>query len=164
MAAIAVSLGPSSIAPGLALSSTRAGNEDLKPTEASLEALLVHVAGQDHDAFSVLYDRLSPLVFGLALRTTRSRVIAEEVTHEVFVQIWDQADRFEPARGSARSWVATIAHRRAVDAVRRAQSSADRELSAPPRQTARGRRRYRGGRRRENQGQRIAGRADRSAT
>jgi RNA polymerase sigma-70 factor (ECF subfamily) len=132
MSASAMSLAQPPIALSLALSSTCAARESLNPTDASPDDLLAHVAGHDHDAFSGLYDRLSPLVFGLALRTTRSRVIAEEVTQEVFVQVWDQADRFDRARGSARSWVATIAHRRAVDAVRRAQSSADRELSVPP--------------------------------
>jgi RNA polymerase sigma-70 factor, ECF subfamily len=78
-----------------------------------------------------LYDDLSALVFGLALRTTRSRVLAEEVVQEVFVQVWSQASRFDPSRGSARSWVATIAHRRAVDVVRKMQASSDREGVMP---------------------------------
>jgi RNA polymerase sigma-70 factor, ECF subfamily len=96
-----------------------------------LEVLLERVAGHDRDAFSALYDELAPLVFGLALRVTRSRALAEEVTQEVFVQLWAQADRFDGSRGSARSWIATIAHRRAVDTVRRTQSSSDREASLP---------------------------------
>lgn len=98
----------------------------------SPDDLLDLVSGHDRDAFSELYDLLSPLVFGLALRTTRSRVLAEEVTQEVFVQIWRQADRFDPSKGSARSWVAMIAHRRSVDVVRRSQSATEREMAVPP--------------------------------
>lgn len=94
--------------------------------------LLILVSQRDRDAFSALYDELSPLVFGLALKICRSRALAEEVTQEVFVQVWDQAGRFDRDRGSARSWVATIAHRRAVDAVRKAQSAANREEAVTP--------------------------------
>ena len=93
------------------------------------------VSQRDRDAFSALYDDLSSLVFGLALKVCRSHALAEEVTQEVFVQVWDQAGRFDRERGSARSWIATIAHRRAVDVVRKAQSAANREeavASDPP--------------------------------
>lgn len=93
--------------------------------------LLVRVSRHDREAFSILYDELSALVFGLALRTTRSHALAEEVTQEVFIQVWDQASKFDPVKGSARSWVATIAHRRAVDVVRRAHASASREEAQP---------------------------------
>lgn len=93
----------------------------------SSDDLLVQVSGRDRDAFSALYDELAPLVFGLALRTTRSRTLAEEVTQEVFIQIWNQASRFDRGKGSARSWIATIAHRRSIDVVRRTQAATDRE-------------------------------------
>lgn len=98
------------------------------------EELFARIVRRDRDAFSALYDDLSPLVFGLAMRTTKSRALAEEVTQEVFIQVWRQADRFDSSKGSARSWVATLAHRRAVDVVRKLQASADREdaLSAEP--------------------------------
>ena len=100
----------------------------------SPDQLLTQVRDGDREAFSRLYDLLSPLVFGMALKTTKSRAIAEEVTQEVFIQVWRQADRFDPARGSARSWVATMAHRRSVDAVRRSQSATDREEASLPSQ------------------------------
>lgn len=101
-------------------------------TEPSPDDLLARVQRGDREAFSALYDLLSPLVFGLALRTTNSRPLAEEVTQEVFIQVWRQADRFDPSRGSARSWVATIAHRRSVDVVRHTQSAIDRDGSSLP--------------------------------
>jgi RNA polymerase sigma-70 factor (ECF subfamily) len=98
----------------------------------SLAELFGRVVRRDRDAFSALYDELSPMVFGLAMRTTRSKQLAEEVTQEVFIQIWREAERFDSSRGSARSWVATLAHRRSVDTVRRTQSAADREEAVPP--------------------------------
>lgn len=98
----------------------------------TLADILAAVAGGDHDSFSRLYDELSPMVFGLALKVTKSRALAEEVTQEVFVQVWRQADRFDPVKGNARSWLATIAHRRSVDVVRRSQSAHDREESSLP--------------------------------
>lgn len=97
----------------------------------NLDALLARVARHDRDAFASLYDELAPMVFGLAIRVTRSHALAEEVTQEVFIQIWGQADRFDGSRGSVRSWIATIAHRRAVDTVRRTQSSSEREAALP---------------------------------
>ncbi|MCI0425037.1 MAG: sigma-70 family RNA polymerase sigma factor [Actinobacteria bacterium] len=94
--------------------------------------LLVRVGLDDREAFSRLYDIMSSLVYGLALRITRSRMHAEEVTQEVFVQVWSQAARFDPASGSARAWVSTIAHRRSVDVVRRSQSTRNREEGMNP--------------------------------
>lgn len=101
-------------------------------SELSPEELLVRAGREDRDAFSRLYDEFAPLVFGVALRTTKSRSHAEEVAQEVFIQVWKQADQFDPAKGTARSWIATLAHRRSVDFVRRSQSSRDRDSAQPP--------------------------------
>jgi RNA polymerase sigma-70 factor (ECF subfamily) len=91
------------------------------------DELLGAVARGDEAAFGALYDRLSAPVHGLARRIVRDPVRAEEITQEVFLQVWQTAIRFDADRGSARTWVMTLAHRRAVDAVRRDQSSSDRE-------------------------------------
>ncbi|MGH3650590.1 MAG: ECF RNA polymerase sigma factor SigK [Acidimicrobiia bacterium] len=98
----------------------------------TLNELFSRIVQRDRDAFSDLYDELSPLVYGLAMRTTKSAALAEEVTQEVFIQVWRQAERFDSSKGSARSWVATLAHRRAVDVVRKTQASADRDDALPP--------------------------------
>ena len=95
--------------------------------ELDVEAVLAAVAGGDLDAFGRLYDALAVLVFGVARRVVRDPSRAEEVTQEVFTEVWRQATRFDPARGSVRTWVLTIAHRRAVDAVRSSQASRARE-------------------------------------
>jgi RNA polymerase sigma-70 factor, ECF subfamily len=92
--------------------------------------LLLRVAGGDQDAFARLYDMLSPRAFGLILRVLVDRSQSEEVLQEVFLEIWQSASRFAPNRGQGRSWVLTIAHRRAVDRVRSAQASTDRDVRA----------------------------------
>jgi RNA polymerase sigma-70 factor (ECF subfamily) len=89
--------------------------------------LLRRVARGDEKAFSQLYEILAPRVFGLARRVLRDPAQAEEVAQEALVEVWRTAARFDPAKGSATSWVLTITHRRAVDRVRSAQAGADRE-------------------------------------
>lgn len=89
--------------------------------------LLVRVAAGDQTAFDELYDLLSPRVFALILRVLVNRSQSEEVLQEVFLEVWQSAGRFAPNKGQGRTWVLTIAHRRAVDRVRASQSSADRD-------------------------------------
>ncbi|MGM1018157.1 MAG: ECF RNA polymerase sigma factor SigK [Actinomycetota bacterium] len=93
-------------------------------------ALLVRIASGDQAAFAELYDMLSSRAFGLILRVLVNRSQSEEVLQEVFLEIWQSASRFAPNRGQGRTWVMTIAHRRAVDRVRASQSSADRDVRA----------------------------------
>jgi RNA polymerase sigma-70 factor (ECF subfamily) len=93
------------------------------------DALLVRVARGDEAAFAALYDVLGATVFGMARRVIRDPARAEEVAQEVFLQVWQTAARFDPARGTAKSWVLTLAHRRAVDAVRHDQAATNRENS-----------------------------------
>ena len=84
-------------------------------------------AGQQ--AFARLYDATSARAFGLAVRVVRDPAQAEEVTQEAFLEIWRTASRFDPARGSAVSWVLTIVHRKAVDRVRSAEASTRRDAT-----------------------------------
>ena len=91
------------------------------------EDLLHRVATGDRAAFSDLYDRLSPRVFGLVKRLLRDHSQSEEVTQEIFLEIWQNATRYEAGRGSAMSWILTMTHRRAVDRIRASQSSRDRD-------------------------------------
>jgi RNA polymerase sigma-70 factor (ECF subfamily) len=91
------------------------------------QQVLVSVAEGDEAAFEVLYDRMSPVVFGLIRRVLRDRAQSEEVTQEVFLEIWRSAPAYDAAKGTARTWILTMAHRRAVDRVRASQSAIDRE-------------------------------------
>jgi RNA polymerase sigma-70 factor (ECF subfamily) len=96
-------------------------------TAAPLEDLLVLTARGDQQAFKAFYDQVAGAVFGLVRRVVRDPAQSEEVTQEVLVEVWRTASRFDPSRGSARSWVLAMAHRRAVDRVRSAQSASDRD-------------------------------------
>ena len=89
--------------------------------------LLALVASRDQDAFARLYDMLSDRVFGLILRVLVNRAQSEEVLQEVFLEIWQSAASFAPNKGQGRTWIMTIAHRRAVDRVRSAEASSRRE-------------------------------------
>jgi RNA polymerase sigma-70 factor (ECF subfamily) len=94
---------------------------------ASPDALMERVARGDLTAFDALYGALSASVYGLARRVVRDPARAEEVTQEVFLDVWRQATRFDRHRGQARTWVLTMAHRRAVDAVRSSEAARARE-------------------------------------
>ena len=96
------------------------------PAPASPDLLLLRVAQGDQQAFSELYDELSGRVLGLITRLLKDRAQSEEVAQEVFLEVWQQAAKFDTNRGSAASWVLTMAHRRAVDRVRSEQAAADR--------------------------------------
>lgn len=76
------------------------------------------LAAGDEQVLGELYDRFSPLVYGVALRVTRSREAAEDVTQEVFTSLWERPLAFDPGKGTMRSWLALLAHRRAVEVVR----------------------------------------------
>jgi RNA polymerase sigma-70 factor, ECF subfamily len=90
--------------------------------------LLQRTATGDQDAFARLYDMLSSRVFGLILRILVDRSQSEEVLQEVFLEVWQSASRFAPNKGQGRSWVLTMAHRRAVDRVRSSQAASDRDV------------------------------------
>nr|WP_268245668.1 sigma-70 family RNA polymerase sigma factor [Streptomyces ruber] len=91
------------------------------------DGLLIRVAEGDQRAFEELYALVSDPVFGLVRRIVRDRAQSEEVTQEVLLELWRTAPRFDPRRGSALSWVLTVAHRRAVDRVRSARAAGMRE-------------------------------------
>jgi RNA polymerase sigma-70 factor, ECF subfamily len=100
--------------------------------DGELAGLLARVARGDLAAFEAVYDRAAALMFGTILAVIRDPVLAEEVTQEVLVEVWRTAARFDGNRGSARAWLTTIAHRRAVDRVRSEQRAAERERRAAP--------------------------------
>lgn len=87
---------------------------------------LIRCGRGDQAAFAALYDQLAPYVYGVVLRVVRDPSQAEEVTQEVFVELWRIAPRFDGQKGSVKAWASTVAHRRAVDRVRSEQSARDR--------------------------------------
>ena len=96
---------------------------------AELTGLLARTAAGDTAAFAELYDKTSSRVYGMVLRVIRDSGFAEETTQEVFLQVWRTADKFDPTKGSAVSWLMVLAQRRAIDRVRTEQSNTDREVT-----------------------------------
>jgi RNA polymerase sigma-70 factor (ECF subfamily) len=93
----------------------------------TLEDLLGQVARGDAPAFELLFDRVASSVFGVVRRVLRDPAQSEEVAQEVLLEVWRTAPRFDEERGSATTWIHTMAHRRAIDRVRAAQAAHDRE-------------------------------------
>jgi RNA polymerase sigma factor (sigma-70 family) len=85
------------------------------------EALVLLAARSEQSALAELYDRYGRTAFGLALRVLRDEKLAEDAVQEAFISVWRTAARFVPERGKASTWILTLVHRRAVDAVRREQ-------------------------------------------
>jgi RNA polymerase sigma-70 factor (ECF subfamily) len=89
-----------------------------KPSEVSDAALVVAIARYHQEALAEVYRRHAGAVFGLARRLLSDRALAEEVVQEVFLRLWNDPERYDPSRGSLRSYLLAQAHGRAVDMLR----------------------------------------------
>lgn len=98
-----------------------------RPVTADLDALLRRVARRDRDAFAAFYDATRSRVYGMVVRVLRDHGYSEETTQEIYLQVWRTAESYDPAAGSALSWLLTLAHRRAVDRVRSEQAATQRD-------------------------------------
>lgn len=94
---------------------------------AHLVDLMSHTAKGDHQAFADLYDLTVRRVYGTVLHVLRSPAHAEEVTQEVYTELWQQAARYSSSKGSVMTWMITVARRRAVDRVRSVSSEVARD-------------------------------------
>ena len=88
------------------------------PAEASDAVLVVAIARYHREALAEVYRRHAGAVFGLARRLLSDRTLAEEVVQEVFLRLWNEPDRYDPARGTLRSYLLAQTHGRAVDLLR----------------------------------------------
>lgn len=85
----------------------------------STAELLEAIAVKDHAAFSELYQRLGTQAYRLSLRILRDEQLAEDAVQDAFLSVWRGAASYRASRGSARSWLFSLVHHRAVDIVRR---------------------------------------------
>ena len=107
---------------GRALALPSTDQEQQQQGRAALEDLLAAVARGEEAAYEDVYERVSGPVYGIVRRVLRDPAQSEEVAQEVLLQVWTQAPRYDRGRGSALSWIMTLAHRRAVDRVRSEQA------------------------------------------
>ncbi len=83
------------------------------------QELIARCAAQDRAAFRELYAQWSGRLHGVAMRITRDPALAADATHDAFVQVWQQAGRYDATLGEAGSWLMSLARYRALDLVRR---------------------------------------------
>jgi len=122
-------MGVSAVPPGAGGQSSRPdGAPGGRGAEAAHLVDLMSACSRGHEeAFSELYDLTSSRIYGIVLRVLRSADHAAEVTQEVYVEVWRQAARYAPEKGSVLAWMTTMAHRRAVDRVRAVTSEVVRD-------------------------------------
>ena len=89
--------------------------------ERSWSALMAQVAEGNENALTDLYDSTSRVVYGLILRILGNASSAEEVTLDVYLQVWRTAQSYDSGRGTVSSWLVTLARSRAIDALRSRQ-------------------------------------------
>lgn len=85
------------------------------------EQLQRRLARGEETALGELYDQLAPMVHGLAGRILADQTAAAQLTREIFAHVWEHPESFDPSRGSLRSWLGALTHRRAVDRAARPQ-------------------------------------------
>jgi len=88
------------------------------PESIKLLGLLQQMAKGEHTALAGCYDVMGPVVFSLAVRMLRDRPAAEDVTQDIFVQVWRQAANYDTTRGSPEAWMMMIARTRILDRLR----------------------------------------------
>lgn len=101
------------------------------PTSHEDSELVSRIVDGDRDALETVFRRYGGAVKSMALRVLRDETLAEDTVQEVFVKFWESPERFDPDRGSLRTFLLTIAHRRAVDTVRSEQARFTREEKVP---------------------------------
>lgn len=83
------------------------------------QELLRHIGKGKEEALAVLYDRYGGLVFTIALHIVNDRLLAEEITLDIFTSAWRSTQTYRPERGKVQTWLATMTRNRAIDQLRR---------------------------------------------
>lgn len=88
--------------------------------------LIQKIKNRDRQAFDLFYERYAQIIFSLCVRILRDTGEAEDVLQEIFVQIWKEAERFDAARASVKTWLFTIARSRSLDRYRSRKTAQQR--------------------------------------
>lgn len=94
------------------------GKAEIEYHKASDTELLAAIARGSVQAFSVLYDRLSPRLYGLALKIVQDQAIAEDILQDIFMTIWKKAAQFDHRRGHPMAWLMVLCRNRSIDRLR----------------------------------------------
>ena len=95
-------------------------------------ALMRLMARKQEDSLSELYDRYGRLVFSVALNVLVDDALAEEVTQDVFLRVWNKAVTFDENLGKVSTWLASVARHRAIDVLRSRRKRPEGNLAWPP--------------------------------
>jgi RNA polymerase sigma-70 factor (ECF subfamily) len=107
---------------------SRGRSRSLDPRALADEELMGLVQDGEVQAFEVIFDRHASAAFSLAYRMCRRRSAAEDIVQDAFLSLWRSGSGYDPRRGSVRSWVLSVVHNRAIDAMRRIGSKAGRDV------------------------------------
>src|SRR3954452_11673901 len=103
------------------------------PADEADRAVLVRLAEGELDALEDLYDSYKTMAYSIAYRITNDATLAEDVVQEAFLGAWRNAARYVEGRGSVKTWLLSIVHHRAIDAVRRRRPTTELpDLELPP--------------------------------
>jgi RNA polymerase sigma-70 factor (ECF subfamily) len=94
--------------------------------------LVERLMRRDATALAAIYDRYGCAVYSLSLRILGDPSAAEDATHDVFLKLWRQPERYRPERGSMRAWLLSVAHNRAIDLLRRRRVASTRQIGEEP--------------------------------
>lgn len=89
------------------------------PPALSYADMLNRIAAGDRQAFRILYEAAGPKLFAITLRMLKARDKAEDVLQDAFVKIWERSWQYDPAKGEAMAWLATVTRHTALDQMRK---------------------------------------------
>jgi RNA polymerase sigma-70 factor (ECF subfamily) len=95
------------------------------PVDEADRAALARISGGELAALEELYDRYKTMAYSIAYRITNDATLAEDVVQDAFLGTWRNAARYVEGRGSVKTWLLSIVHHRAIDAIRRRRPTSE---------------------------------------
>ena len=111
--------------PNSELQGSRSGASASSLAGESDYRLVTRIVHRDEGAFGAIYDRYSRVVYSIVLHVVRDAAIAEDILHDIFLNLWRSPQQFDGARGKLAPWLAVIARNRAIDWIRKQHPQED---------------------------------------